>query len=747
MILKNLFRRKGRTFLTLVGIAIGVAAIIALGAMAAGMREGYNAMASGSEADLVLTQESAMDVTMGGLEESVGNQLLGWPEVDEIDASLVGNVQAEDLPYFYIFGYDPEGFAITHFRVVEGQTLKDVKRVRGKPLLLGRAAADSMEKEVGDTLRITGGAFRIVGIYETGSAFEDGGAVIPLDEAQSLMLQPHRVSMYYLRLRSPEDEARFRTRVDRYLDDVTLSTTSEFADRQEMVEYMQAFAWGIAAIAILIGGLVMTNTLFMSAFERTREIGLLRALGWRRGQVMRLILGESLVLALFGGVIGIILGVVLVSSISSSSAGGFLTMAGTHFTADLFLRALVVVVLLGLVGGAFPAWWASRLLPLEALNYEGGGGSDPPRFLPGGLTLRNLWRRRTRTLLTVLGIGVGIAAIVSLQGIMGGMADSFTDIAMGGEIDLMALEADASDMGYSTIDERVGARLASLPEIEAAAGMGVAFTSTEEVPIFLMWGYNPREFAINHFKIVEGEPLATNRQMLLGRQAAENMGVEVGDTLRMLDSSFRVVGIYETGVSFEEVGGVITLRDAQRLAGRPHQVTLYGIKLRDPKQAEEVKAYLDANFPEIDVSLTSEFSENIPDLQASEQMVGQIAFLAILIGGVGMLNTMLMSVLERTREIGVLRALGWRRRQVVGVILREALVLGLIGGICGILLGLGLAWLLGLIPMIKGMVVPVYTAGLFALALAVALVTGVVGALYPSWRATRMQPVEALRYE
>jgi ABC-type antimicrobial peptide transport system permease subunit len=225
------------------------------------------------------------------------------------------------------------------------------------------------------------------------------------------------------------------------------------------------------------------------------------------------------------------------------------------------------------------------------------------------------------------------------------------------------------------------------------------------------------------------------------------MGVEVGDTLRMLDSSFRVVGIYETGVPFEEVGGVITLRDAQRLAGRPHQVTLYGIKLRDPKQAEEVKAYLDANFPEIDVSLTSEFSENIPDLQASEQMVGQIAFLAILIGGVGMLNTMLMSVLERTREIGVLRALGWRRRQVVGVILREALVLGLIGGICGILLGLGLAWLLGLIPMIKGMVVPVYTVGLFALAMIVALVTGVVGALYPSWRATRMQPVEALRYE
>lgn len=174
---------------------------------------------------------------------------------------------------------------------------------------------------------------------------------------------------------------------------------------------------------------------------------------------------------------------------------------------------------------------------------------------------------------------------------------------------------------------------------------------------------------------------------------------------------------------------------------------MYGIKLRDPGKVEEVKAYLDANFPEIDVSLSSEFTEAIPDLQASQQMIGQIAFLAVLIGGVGMLNTMLMSVLERTREIGVLRALGWRRRQVVGMTLREALVLGLIGGITGILLGLGFAWAIMQIPAIKGMMEPSYTLDLFLLALVVGLMTGVLGGLYPAWRATRMQPVEALRYE
>ncbi len=745
MIFKNLFRRKGRTALTLIGIAIGVAAIIALGAMAAGLRAGYSAMAEGSEADLALIQASALDVSMGSIDEHVGEQLLAWPEVAEIDGVLMGNVQAEESPYFYIFGYDPDGFAINHFRVVEGQTLAEARRVRGSPLLLGKSAAESLEKEVGDTIRLTGGTFRIIGIYETGEAFEEGGAVIPLDEAQSLLLRPRRVSMYYLRLRSPDEEARLRQRVDRHLDDVSLSTTSEFADRQQMVAYMEGFAWGIAAIAILIGGLVMTNTLFMSVFERTREIGLLRALGWRRGQVMRLILGESLALSLLGGLIGMILGTLVVGMIRGSA--GFFGVMGSHFSPELFGRALVVVVIMGFVGGAYPAWWASSLLPLEALQYEGGSGGDAPRHLPGGMTLRNLWRRRTRTILTTVAVGVGIAAIVALGGIMEGFGSGFGSIGVGSGADLMALEADVSDMSYSSIDERVGARLSALSDVESVSGVGFAFAMMEEMPIFFMMGYHPREAAIEHFMIVEGQPLATGRQIILGRQAAEALGVEVGETLRILESAFRVVGIYETGVSWEESGGVITLRDAQRLAGRPHQVSMYGIKLRDPGEAEALRERLNAEFPEIDVSLSSEFAENIPDLQASQLMVQQISFLAVLIGGVGMLNTMLMSVLERTREIGVLRALGWRRRQVMGMILREALALGVIGGIFGILLGMGLAWLLGLIPAVGGFMEAQYSSELLLTAMTVAVVTGVLGGLYPSWRATRMQPIEALRYE
>ena len=432
MVFKNLFRRKGRTILTLLGIAIGVAAIIALGAMAEGLQAGYTSMARGSQADLVLSQANAMDITMGSVEEAAAEQALAWPEVADVTGMLMGNVKAEDSPYFYIFGYDPQGFAIAHFKVVEGQELSEARGVRGKPCLLGRSAAESFDKGVGDTLHVTGGTFRIVGIYETGDGFEDGGAVIPLGEAQAILLQPRRASMFYIRLRDSEGEARLRTRVERYFPDLILSTTSEFADRQQMIEMMEGVAWVISALAVIIGGMVMTNTLWMSVFERTREIGLLRALGWRRGQVLRLILGESLALSVLGGLVGIGLGVASVYLLRGSL--GFLSALGAHFSPALFIRAIVTVIVLGMVGGVYPARWASRLLPLEALQYEGGGSAArATRPLPGGMTVRNLWRRRTRTTLTTLAIGVGIATIVALGSIGEGTIETFNALAMGSE--------------------------------------------------------------------------------------------------------------------------------------------------------------------------------------------------------------------------------------------------------------------------------------------------------------------------
>jgi putative ABC transport system permease protein len=225
------------------------------------------------------------------------------------------------------------------------------------------------------------------------------------------------------------------------------------------------------------------------------------------------------------------------------------------------------------------------------------------------------------------------------------------------------------------------------------------------------------------------------------------MGLEVGDSLRLLNSNFRVVGVYETGLAYEEIGVVIGLREAQTLTGKPRQVMYYSIKLRDPREAEALCETLKAQFPEVDFALTTEAVEGMSDFEILQEMVLQVSFLAVMVGSLGMLNTMLMSVLERTREIGVLRALGWRRRQVLGIIVRESCILGVLGGGLGMALGIGLTQLMGLAEGLIGAFEPVFTSQLFVQAGGVSVLVGLVGGLYPAWRATRMRPVEALRYE
>jgi putative ABC transport system permease protein len=225
------------------------------------------------------------------------------------------------------------------------------------------------------------------------------------------------------------------------------------------------------------------------------------------------------------------------------------------------------------------------------------------------------------------------------------------------------------------------------------------------------------------------------------------MGLQVGDAIRITGSTFRIVGIYETGNGFEDRAAVVPLREAQTLALQPHRVSMLYVKLSDPDKADQLQARVERRFPDLAVSTSSGFINQEQLLEVLQEMVGQISFLAIFIGGVGILNTMLMSVLERTGEIGVLRALGWRRRRVLGMILQESLILGAVGGVCGIFLGFGLGSLIGLMPGMFGAMKPLYTPQLLVQAVMVAAVAGVVGGLYPAWRATRMRPVEALRYE
>jgi putative ABC transport system permease protein len=749
MILKNLLGRKTRSLLTIVGIGIGIASMVALGAIADGLEAGYQAMFTGSQGDLIVTQAAAADISAAAVDEEVGQQLQVLPEVEDVTGMLQSIVTAEGARYFMIFGYDPQGFAIEHFKIVEGEGLSGSQEV-----IVGKVAAENFDKNVGDSLKLFGSAFRIVGIYETGDALEEGGGVIPLSDAQELLSKPHQVSMYTLKLEPGADVEELRRKIERRIPDVTTSQSDQFANTQEAIQMVRAFAWGIAFIAILVGAVGMMNTVLMSVFERTREIGVLRSLGWSKRRVLSLIIGESLALSLIGGLTGTALGVAAVKALGSSPATGGLLQG--RFSPGLFIQALAVALVLGALGGFYPAWRASQLTPLEALRYEGGltarGRTGNKWILPFSaerlpMAARNLFRRRTRTLLTMVGIGISVAVIVALHGFTEGFATQMETMFGGGYADLMAVEADISDMEYSSIDERVGKKLVTIPGIKYVSGTVFGFLSHPKMTYLIILGYHPREYAIRQFRIVEGERLSTSRQIMLGKTAAETLDKKVGQTIKIMDSTFRVVGIYETGTSFLNISGVISLREAQRLFKKPRQVGWYAIKLENPKEADRIIAYLEENFSGISVSKTSELAEALPDFKTLQTMETAISVLAILVGGIGMMNTVFMSVFERTREIGFLRAMGWRKWRVLGLILRESLLLSLVSGVIGIIGGVLLGQVGSLTQGFGSLFQGHFGPPLFIRALTMALVLGAIAGLYPAWWASRLSPVEALRYE
>jgi len=741
MIFKNLFRRKTRTLLTTFGIAIGVAAVVALGAMAEGFLISYGTLGSG--ADLTVSQRDAVDIAFSSVDMEVGATLAGLSGVTAVNGMVYTFGATEGMPYFIVYGYEPNGFAIEKFRIVEGEALHTARPARGgRPLVMGRAAAADLEKRVGDSFRIYETTYRIVGIYETGQPFEDGAAVVSLEDAQLLSGKPRQVNAFLIQVRDENSLAALRARIEARYDNLVTATAADFVEQQEMLAYVDAFTWAVSLIAIIIGGVGVMNTMLMSVFERTRELGVLRAIGWRPGQVLGMIMSESLVLSCCGGLVGAGLGIGCVWLVKSLPFGG-LVFPQIIYPGRL-LQGFLVALGLGGIGGLYPAWRAAQLLPAEAMRYEGGTVQLRRQIrLPG---VRDLLRQPTRMALTMVSIGVAIMAIVMLGGLGAGLATQFTGMVGGGGAQLVGMEANAS-IDLSKIDEGILRRMALLPGVTAAEGFLTGYTIVGDLPFFIVYGYQPRGLGIRNFRVVEGEPLTGNRQILLGRVAAENLERSVGQTLRIFNSSYKIVGIYETGVPFEDGGGVISLRDAQNLFGQPRKVSFLAVWVDDPREAEAVAALIESRHPEVAVSLVSDFAKNVGDLQMMDAAIWGISLMALLVGGLGMTNTMVMSVLERTREIGVLRALGWRKRRVLGIILRESVLLSMLGGLAGCVVGVLFALLFNLHPLAAGYIKAEFSAGLLAQALGTALLLGAIGGIYPAWRAASLLPVEALRYE
>lgn len=742
MVLKNLLRRATRSLLTIAGIAIGVAAVVALGAMAQGIAKNYTS-AVGLSNDLLVTQANAYDIVFSSLDETIGDRLRAVPGVENVEAGVFGWINVDSIPYFLVYGYEPGSVAAAHYRIVEGKPVTGAKQIA-----LGRRGAEALKLGVDDILRVYGVPYRIVGIYETGQGMEESGGVVTLEDAQTITQKQRQVSLFQVGVQRNANIDQVVARIQNIDKEITVTKSSEYEGNEQMMASLQGFAWGIAAIAILIGGLGMMSAMVMSVMERTREIGTLRAMGWSRWMVIRMILGEAIGLSAIGGLIGIALGTGL-AWLAGQAPGVGAFLEGS-FTPAIFIQGMVTALLLGVIGGLYPSWTAANLQPVEALRYEGGGATQAGGWLTriGSQSFRNLWRRRTRTLLSAGGIGIGVATLVMLGGLVDGLMAQLNGLAgSGGVGNITVMQRDVADMSLSSLDERVVNQLRAMPEVKEASPYVLGFISNSELPLFILGGLDPNSSAMTHYKLLSGRYIQRPNEMLVGKVASETYKVGLGDTMTLYDNRYRIVGIFETGVAYEDGGGILALREAQRLLNRGRTVSFIFVDVQNPVQAEAVRDAIDRRFAEARASLSSEFAQNTDDMQSTMAMMSAIQFLAMLVGGIVVANTMIMSIFERTREIGTLRAVGWEARRILGQILQESLYLCLFAAIVGALFGVALLTAVAQIPGANQFVSPSWSIQTFITAFGVAIVLGIVGGLYPAWRASQLRPVEALRYE
>ncbi len=359
----NLRRHSARTVFTALGIAVGVATIVALLSFTQGLKETAAGFVHLGGSELGVFQANVSEPTASVLPESIVPRLNSSPQIAHATPLLlvVEGVKADSSAI--VFGADPAGFFTRNLVLTGGRR----PPAGSSEALVGDRLAAQQHLHPGGVLVVEGHSYQVAGIYHSGVLFEDSGAVLPLAQAQQLTGRAREVTDVVVQLAAGVPASKAGSSIERDLPGTQVITDPQQALRVGADSTLISKAiLVIVVIALIVGAISVANTMAMSIMERQGEIGLLSVVGWSPVRVASLVLGEGVAVSTIGAAAGLLLGVIggglLVRALGVSS---YVTPTVTAWGLG---RGLLVGVAIGVLGGIYPAWRVTRMTPLKALS-------------------------------------------------------------------------------------------------------------------------------------------------------------------------------------------------------------------------------------------------------------------------------------------------------------------------------------------------------------------------------------------